>query len=96
MADFFKRDGIFQGIVLALGSEIVVAALLYAGLLVAGIPAETRLRWFAVCFVAPLLLLRHIAKRKNRTLTMKTIIVILFVSFVAFMFLLLKIKALEL
>lgn len=96
MADFFKRDGILQGIVLALGSEIVVAALLYVGLLVAGIPAETRLRWFAVCFVAPLLLLRHIAKRKDRILTMKTIIVILFVSFVAFMFLLLKTKALEL
>lgn len=96
MADFFKRDGILQGIILATGSEILAAALLYVGLLVAGIPVETRLRWFAVCFVAPLLLLRHIAKRKDRTLTMKTIIVILFVSFVAFMFLLLKTKALEL
>lgn len=96
MADFYKRDGILQGIVLAAGSEILAAALLYVGLLVAGIPAETRLRWFAVCFVPPLLLLRHIAKRKDRTLTMKTIIVVLFVSFVAFMFLLLKTKALEL
>lgn len=96
MADFFKRDGILQGIVLATGTEILAAALLYAGLLVAGIPVETRLRWFAVCFVPPLLLLRHIAKHKDRTLTMKTIIVVLFVSFVAFMFLLLKTKALEL
>jgi len=96
MADFFKREGILQGIILATGSEILAAALLYVGLLVAGIPAETRLRWFAVCFVAPLLLLRHIAKRKDKTMTMKTIIVILFVSFVAFMFLLLKTKALEL
>ena len=86
MANFFKSDGILQGIILATGSEILAAALLYVGLLVAGIPVETRLRWFAVCFVPPLLLLRHIAKRKDRTLTMKTIIVVLFVSFVAFMF----------
>ena len=96
MADFFKREGILQGIILATGSEILAAAVLYVGLLVAGIPVETCLRWFAVCFVPPLLLLRHIAKRKDRTLTMKTIIVVLFVSFVAFMFLLLKTKALEL
>lgn len=96
MPNLFKRDGITTGLLLSIGSEALTAALLWIGLVVAAQPVASHLRWFGICFVAPLLLLRLCAKRRDLPVATKTIIIVLFVTFVAFMFLLFRTKAIEL
>lgn len=87
MDSFFKTDKPLTGIVLALGSEIAVAVLLWIGLAIAGIGATEHLRWFGGCFIPPVLLLRYYAKKKEYSTVTKTIIITVFVTFLLFMFL---------
>lgn len=96
MPSLIKHDGVLQGVLLAACSEVLTAALLYVGLLVAGQPIGEHIRWFAICFVPPILLLRHFAKRKEFPIVTKSLIIVLFVTFVAFMFLLFRTKAIAL
>ncbi len=49
-------------------------------------------RWFAAAFVPPLLLLRYYAKTREHPVTLKTVIITFFVTFVAFMWVILKYK----
>ncbi len=86
MRDFFKQNKIIVGVVVGLGSEILMALLLWIGLNIAGEQPLLHQRWFGACFIAPLLLLRHYAKRKEQPLVTKTLITILFLTFVGFMF----------
>lgn len=73
-----------------LGSELIVALLLWAGLKIAGISPSEHLRWFGGCFVPPLLLLRYYAKSGTMAMSTKAAIVVLFVTFILFMFFVLK------
>ena len=90
-----KKDNITTGIVLSLGSELLTALLLWAGLTVAGslgaegLEPASHVKWFGVAFVPAVLLLQHHAKEKHIVVT-KTMIVVLFVTFVAFMVLFMK------
>ena len=79
-----ERDTITTGLLLGLGSIIATAALLTLGLLVAGQPLGSHLRWYAACFVPPLLLLRYVIKLQRITIT-KTLIITLFLTFIPFM-----------
>ena len=90
MNDFFHRDSICLGILLALGSEVLAALLLYVGLLIAGQPPADHLRWFGIAFVPPVLILRHYAKQRKQSTTLKAIITTLFITFIAFIAILLK------
>ncbi len=90
MKDFFRQNRMIVGLVIVLGSELLVALLLWAGLAVAGETTQSHLRWFAIIFVAPVLLLRHYAKRRNQALVTKTIATALFVTFILFMVYLIK------
>lgn len=92
MKKLLNHNSVAAGIIAALGSEVLCAALLWGVLLIAGLPAEEHLRWFAVAFVPPVLLLRYYAKQKEYPTTLKTILVTFFVTFVAFAWLLLKYK----
>ena len=85
---FFSQNKVSVGLVGALGSELLCAALLWLGLLLAGTPAAAHVRWFAVCIVPPLLMLRFYAKKRRQQTVVKTIISVVFVTFVAFMWLL--------
>lgn len=96
MSGLLKNDSAATGILLALGSEFVTGLILWLVLLFANIPLEEHIRWFGVCFVPPLLILRHFAKRKQQPFVTKTIIVVLFVTFILFMFLLFKTKSIVL
>lgn len=96
MKGFFKQDSVFLGLLLTLGSELLTAALLWAGLYIAGEPIETHMRWFAVSFVIPIFILRYFARKKSHPVVTKTIIISIFVSFVAFMFLLFKTNSISL
>jgi hypothetical protein len=87
---FLSQDTITVGIVSAVVSEALCALLLWVGLLIAGQSVTSHLRWFAVCIVPPLLLLRHFAKRSRQLTATKSVIIVIFVSFVIFMWVLHK------
>ncbi len=80
----FARDTIATGLILGLGSMVLTALLLSAGLLIAGQPLGAHLRWYAACFVPPLLLMRYAVKLQHSTTT-KTLIITLFLTFLPFM-----------
>lgn len=86
MNGFFKQDRILTGIVLAVGSELAVVLLLWIALLIAGVAPGDYLRWFGACFIPPVLILRHYAKNKDYPTVTKTIIITLFITFLAFMY----------
>ncbi|MCQ2299357.1 MAG: hypothetical protein MJZ81_04445 [Bacteroidales bacterium] len=87
--NILKQNTITAGIVLGLGVEIVTALLLWVVLLILGMPAEEHIRWFGVAFIPLVLLLRYMIKKTDRMLVSKTLMGVLFFSFVAFMFIIL-------
>ena len=90
MKKFFHQDKVLVGIVAGLGSELVVALLLTVGLLIANEPIGDHIRWYAGMFLPPLLVLRYYSKQKQWLRVTRTLIVVLFVTFIAFMVYLLK------
>lgn len=87
--NILKQNTITAGIVLGLGVEIVTALLLWVVLLILGMPAEEHIRWFGVAFIPLVLLLRYMIKKTDRMLVSKTLMGVLFFSFVAVMFIIL-------
>lgn len=90
---FFSQDTLTVGLVAGLGSLLATALLLTAGLLFAG-DVGAHLSLFAGCFVPPLLIMRYYVKKQFPTVV-KTIIVVIFVLFIAYMFLLFKTHSLN-
>ena len=84
------KDGVGIGLLVSLGSELATALLLWAGLGIANKPVMEHLRWFAACFIAPVVILRFFAKSAQRPVATKTIMVVLFLTFLAFMALLMR------
>ena len=82
---YFQQDKISVGLIVGLGTIVVTALLLTVGLLIAGEPIDAHLRWYA--FIPLILLTRYYVKQQLNTVT-KTLFVVFFVSFIAFMFLL--------
>ena len=85
---FFNQDTVLTGIVAGVGSEVLSAALLWAGLAIAGEPAVAHLRWFGICFLPIVFILQRYAKGREHLNVMKTLLTVLFITFVAFMILL--------
>lgn len=92
MKKLLDRNSTPFGVLLTLGSEVVTASILWLVLLLVGSPIVEQLRWFVIAYVPAILLLRYFAKDKNCPDTLKSMIVTLFVTFVAFMWFLLKYK----
>lgn len=88
MKRFFGQDTLWVALVAGLGSELIVALLLWLGLLLAGEPIGTHLRWFGVVFVPLIFVLQHYAKTRQHLTVTRTLIIIFFLTFVAFMALL--------
>lgn len=82
---FFRQNKIAVGIVAGLGSEALATLLLWVGLMVAHEPVSEHVRWFGIVFVPIILILRHYARKTDLLLVTKTLIVVLFVTFLAFM-----------
>ena len=87
-------DTIGTGLILGLGSTLATALLLTLGLLVFGLPPAEHLRWYATCFVPPILLLRLSVKQQHTTTT-KTLMTTLFLSFIPFIILLFRTHSLQ-
>ena len=90
MKKLLDKNSLPLGAIATLLSELLCALLLWLILLVAGIPVTEHLRWFAVAFVPPALLLRYYAHRKDFPDTLKAVIVTLFITVVLFMWWMLK------
>ncbi|MGX8713060.1 MAG: hypothetical protein ACSW8I_05165 [bacterium] len=84
---FFSQDKPLVGLVVGLGSLLIATLLLTIGLLITGTPVGEHLRWYGGIFIVLLLLLRYYIKLQKPIVT-KTLIVILFLSFIIFMYLL--------
>ena len=93
---FFAQDKVLVGIVAGLGSEVLFCLLLAIGLMVAGEPIAAHIRWFGGMFIPLILVLHHYARRREQLKVTKTLIVVLFVTFLAFMIYLLKARILVL
>ena len=96
MKKFFAQDKPIVGIVAGLGSEVAFCIALTIGLLIAGEPVMAHVRWFGGMFIPLILVLHHYAKGRTQLRVTKTLIVILFVTFLAFMIFIFKTKALVL
>lgn len=90
MKRFFSQDKITVGLVAGLGSELLFCLLLAGALLLAGESIADHIRWFGGMFIPILLILRAYAKSRQHLTVTKTLIVLFFVTFVAFMFYLLS------
>ncbi len=89
MKRFFTNDSIVTGLVAGLGSELLFCLLLAAGLHLAGLGIADHIRWFGGMFVPILLILRAYAKGRQHYTVTRTLVVIFFLTFLAFMFYLL-------
>lgn len=96
MKRFFTQNKIAVGLVAGLGSELLFCLLLAAGLLLAGEGIADHIRWFGGMFIPILLILRAYAKSRQYLTVTKTLIIIFFVTFIAFMFYLLSTHTLTL
>ena len=84
--EYLNRDTVGVGLVTGLAAMLAYVLLLTAGLLIAGESVADHIRWYGGMFVALLLVLRYYAKKGTHLAATRTLIVLLFVSFVAFIY----------
>lgn len=96
LKNFFSQDRPLVGIVAGLGVEVAFCLLIALGLLIAGEPIGAHIRWFGGMFIPLILVLHHYARRREQLKVTKTLIVVLFVTFLAFMIYILKARILVL
>ncbi|MBR1833946.1 MAG: hypothetical protein IJ785_00320 [Bacteroidales bacterium] len=92
MKRLLNKDSVALGIIAALLSELLCAVIVWLVLLCIHYPVLEHLRYFAVCFIPPALLLRYYAHLKACPATLKAVIVTLFVTVVLFMWAMLRFK----
>ena len=93
---FFSQDRPLVGIVAGLGAEAGFCIALAIGLLIAGEPIGAHICWFGGMFIPLILVLHHYSRRREQLKVTKTLIVVLFVTFLAFMIYILKARILVL
>ena len=94
MKRFFTQNTPLVGLVAGVGSLLLTALLLTAGLSLAGEPIAAHFSWYAGCFIPPLLIMRYYVKLQLTTVV-KTIIVTIFVLFIPYMFFMFKTHSLN-
>lgn len=90
MKKLLHKDSIALGVVATLLSELLCALLVLVVIIILQIPIAEGARWFAIAFVPPLLLLRYYAKILEYPMTLKAVITTFFVTFVIFMWIIMK------
>lgn len=90
MKKFFEQNKVIVGIVAGVGSMLGFVIALTIGLMIAGEPIGAHIRWYGGMFIPLLLVLRHYAKHREQLMVTRTLIIILFITFLAFMFYMLK------
>ena len=90
MKKLLHKDSIALGVVATLLSELLCALLVLVVIIILQVPIAEGARWFAIAFVPPLLLLRYYAKILEYPMTLKAVITTFFVTFVIFMWIIMK------
>lgn len=90
LQSLLQHDSWTTGIVAVIATELPVALMVWVVLTVIGQPLAGNLRWLAIAFIAPALLLRRMAKRQQLPAATKGAIVTLFLTFLTFILLYLK------
>ena len=90
MKKLLHKDSIALGVVATLLSELLCALLVLVVIIILQVPSAEGARWFAIAFVPPLLLLRYYAKILEYPMTLKAVITTFFVTFVIFMWIIMK------
>lgn len=85
-----QHDSWTTGIVAVVATELPVAFIVWGVLSLVGLPLADNLRWLAVTFIPPVLLLRTLAKRQQMPTATKGAIVTLFATFLIFIVIYLK------
>lgn len=96
MKKYFSQDTVPVGIVAGIGSEMMVTLLLTVVLLAIGEPVADHLRWYGSAFIPLILVLRQYAKSQQHPKVVKTLIVVFFITFLAYIFLLFHTHTLQL
>lgn len=78
------------GIVVGLGVEVIYALLLTVVLLIVGEAPMSHLRWYGGAFIVLILILRYYAKSQKHLNVVKSLIAVFFLTFLAFIFILVK------
>ncbi len=86
----FRQDRWETGIVAVVATELPVVLLWWVVLSIVGLPLIENLRWLALTFLPPALLLRSMAKRQQLPNATKGAIVTLFATFLLFIIVYLK------
>jgi RsiW-degrading membrane proteinase PrsW (M82 family) len=92
MKKLLNKDSIAQGVIATLVSELLCALVVWLILVLIHHPVVDNLRFFAVAFVPPALLLRYYAHAKDYPTTLKAVITTFFVTVVLFMWAMLRYK----
>ena len=90
MKKLLHKDSIALGVFATLLSELLCALLVLVVIIMLQVPIAEGARWFAIAFVPPLLLLRYYAKILEYPMTLKAVITTFFVTFVIFMWIIMK------
>lgn len=89
---FLQRDRWSTGIWIIVGTELPLALLWWLVMMIAGLPAVDNIRWLALAFIPPALILRHMAKAQQMSTATKGAIVTLFATFILFIVFFLKLS----
>ena len=84
---FFLQDKVTVGLIVGLGSMVATALLLTIGLIIAEEPIATHLRWYGAIFIPLIFFIRYYVKQQLSVVT-KTLFIVFFLFFIAFMILL--------
>lgn len=87
---FFEEDSYIVGIAGVVAAELLSALLIFVVLWLLGANILEQMRWFAAAYIAPVMLVRHWAKRQMQPDTTKAAITTLFVTFIPFIVILLR------
>ena len=90
MKKLLHKDSMVLGIVATLLSELLCALIVLVVIIIMQVSLADGARWFAVAFVPPLLLLRYYAKIQDYPMTLKSVITTFFITFVIFMWIIMK------
>ena len=90
MKKLLHKDSMILGIVATLLSELLCALIVLVVIIIMQVSLADGARWFAVAFVPPLLLLRYYAKIQDYPMTLKSVITTFFITFVIFMWIIMK------
>lgn len=89
------KDGYIYGVIVAFLSEAIAFILVTMAILMFHKSLTVHARLYIVCFVPSLMLMRHYAKQKDCNETLISIVSVIFLTFVAFMWVMLKFRYID-